>query len=215
LFKSEMFGNDVFENNTASKINYQGTLSRMMGSLFQRRLAYALAVFLFTVVGVFGVAKYHMSTNNVSVKVSEQSTADFKAIRNSVESFKMKSQALAQVSKTKSQDFSSAVREVKDAAKELTDAIQKDPQLAKVVALDVNNNKTYLDVPGGGDLKESSDALYKVIVDPLIEDLKERSLTKNQESALSVVEEKDNKGDYIGALQDALLLINSTDDKIY
>ena len=63
----------------------------------------------------------------------------------------------------KSEEFSVVIKEIKEASRELTDAIKKDPQFAKDVALDINNNKTYLDVPGSDDLKETSYALYKEI----------------------------------------------------
>ncbi len=215
LVKSDIFGlptqtgNNIIENKAVNKLNYTERLLNIFSPVFQRKFAYALAVFLFVFAGVFSFMKYGLPQD---VKVVEQSPAALTSIKSNVETFKIKSQNLAQAVRRKSNNISLALNEVKDAAKELTNAIQKDPQLAKTVALDINNNKTYLDIPDGNDLRETSDALYKAIDSQMIGDLEKTTLTEDQQKTLDVIKDLYNQGKYSSALEN-ILLINNTDSK--
>ena len=177
-----------------------------MGSIFQRKVAYAFASFLFVAVGLFGVMKYGFPEKSINVQMSVQSQENLVAIKSNVEEFKAKSKSLSQIAQSNPQDFTLAVKEVKEAAKGLTDAIKNDPALAKEVALEINNNKTYLDIQGGEDLKATSDELYKEIDSQMIEDLENTTLTESQQEALNIAKDLYEKGKYANALESILLL---------
>lgn len=212
LIKSQILGNDIFKPKVVSEPSYKDILINILRASFQRKFAYALAAFLFVVAGSFGFMKYGLPDSTVTVKIANQPQENLVSIKSNVEDFKAKSRNLSQIATLNSQDISSAIKEVEDAAKELINAIKKEPQLARAVALDINNNKTYLDVLEAGDLKSD---LYKTVVTPILLDLKEKSekgiLTPNQESASKRAQGVYDGGNYIGALEDVLLLINSSD----
>lgn len=203
LAKSQILGNNVFN----SKIDGNSVLLDILRLIFQRKFAYSLVAFLFVTAGLFGFMKYVLPDNKTqSVKVAQQSQENLVSIKSDIEDFKAKSKNLSEIAKLNSQDITSAVEEVKDAAKGLTDAIEKDPQLAKAVALEINNNKTYLDIPGGDGLKETSDILYKTIDNQMIEDLENTTLTESQQEALYIAKDLYNQGKYSYALESILLL---------
>ncbi len=199
LAKSEIFRNNVASYNNPQK----AVFTSIFGAIFQRKLAYSLAVFLFIFVGIAGVMKYGslVSDNNVAV----QSPEILASLENNVAQFKVKSQTLAEATKDRA-DSSLALREIKNVAKELTSAIKKDPQLAKKVALDINNNKTLLDISGSNDVNEVSN-MYETIVLSLMKDLNQRTLTQYQTQELKRIKDylKDSE-DYTTALRDILLI---------
>ncbi len=180
--------------------------SEIMGSIFQRKVAYAFAAFLFVVAGLFGFMNYGLPTKTIDIQVAKQSQENLVAIKSSVEDFKVKSKNLSQIAQSNPKDIKLALKEVKEAAAELTNAIKNDPTLAKEVALEINNNKTYLDIQGGGDLKETSDILYKTIDEQMIEDLEATTLTESQQEALSIAKGLYEEGKYSNALESILLL---------
>ncbi len=218
LTKNQILGGAVFENKKVFNApTHREVLSNVLSLFFQRKLAYVLATFLFLAVGVFGFMKYVVpSDSNVNVKVAQQSSpADIIAIKSNVKDFKEKSKNFSQVAKFNPRDISSAVKEVKDAAQELTDAIKKDPQLAKEVALDINNNKTYLDVNGDSDLKDTLNDLYKTTVDTEFKDLEKTTLTPEQQSRAQEIKNSYDKGEYppVVALQNILILLAASGSK--
>lgn len=201
--KSEIFSNNLIENKS-------NVFSNVLNVIFQRKFAYAFAVFLFIFAGGFGFMKYGFPGDT---KVAQQSTVVLASIKSNVESFNIKSQNLADALKDKSQNPDLAIKEVKNAANKLTDELQKNPQLAKVIALDVNNNNSLLNIPGGNDVSEVID-MCKAIVTPLIEDLKKRTLTEDQETELKRIESHfNNGGNCTTALRDMLLMNASRDSK--
>lgn len=199
LTKSEIFSNTVAPYGAPQK----AVFTNIFGVIFQKKLAYSLAVLLMAFVGGFGVMKYGflVSNNNVAV----QSPEILASIQSNVEQFKVKSQTLAEATKDQV-NVSVALNEVKNVAKELTSAIKKDPQLAKKVALDINNNKTLLDISGSNSVNEVSN-MYETIVVSLIKDLDERTLSQDQDQELKRIKKylKDSE-DYTVALRDILLI---------
>ena len=198
-------------NKVVNKVDYSDVLLNVFSVIFQRKFAYSLAVFLFVATGLFGFMKYSLPNNTADVKVEQQSQGNLVSIKSDVEDFKSKSKSLSQIAKSNSQDISLAVKEVKDAAEGLTDAIKKDPQLVKDIALEVNNNKTYLNILGGeGELQGTLDVLYKATVEQLIKDFDRITLTENQQGSLDRIKDSFNQGKYEGkysnALEDILLL---------
>lgn len=171
-----------------------------------RRLAYSFAALLVVVVGVYGALNFSMPSGNLS-------TASLADAENTVAIFKVKSQNLSQAPKNKTQDVSAALKEVKVAAKNVTDAIKSNPQLASKVALEVNNNKTYLDVAGANTSSEVSD-MYEAIVTPLIADLDNRTLTKEEQVEFDRIKTSLKKTkDYTTALRDILLISRAGESK--
>ncbi len=187
----------------AIKPSYADIISSVFSLVFQRKLAYALAVLLFVFAGTLGFLKL-MPQNNVDV--AEKSPAALVAIKSDVEQFKIKSKNLAEATKYNPESVPLAIEEVKEITVELIVAIKKDPQLAKEIALEVNNNKTYLDIEGGSDLKEASDVLYKIIDEQMIKDLENTTLTESQQEALKIAKDLYDKGEYTSALENILLL---------
>jgi len=197
---------------------YRWSLSTIAGIFYQRKMAYAFAALLFIFAGVVGVVSYQMPRKAAQVAVNSPAdpvvdTVLESAVKSNVEDFKIKSQNLADMAKSGSQNSDVALKEVKAAAANLANELQKNPELAKVIALDINNNKTLLDVSGGNNAGEVVD-MYEAIVAPLINDLKERTLTSDQEAELQRIETYfDNGGDAFTALRDILLMNVSKDSR--
>lgn len=193
--------------------NFPGVLILMR----QKKLAYSFAVLLFIFAGVAGLLKYGLLQNIQNVRVAGQSQVSVvaeTALKDNVEDFKIKSKNLSQMSLSNPEDISVALKEVKNVAREITDAIKKDPELAKAVALDINNNKTYLNIVSGDDLQGSLDELneldelYKTTVKSVIEDLDKNktNLTESQREALKIAKGLYEEERYTDALESILLL---------
>ncbi len=210
--KMSILGSDTVVKKVSQRLNYKEVFPGILGLFNQRKLAYAFVAFLFIFAGGFGFMK--VLPNDANVKVSKESTAALVAIKSDVEIFKVKSKTLAEVTKTEPKNVSLAIKEVKSAAKELTVAIQKNPQLVKSIALDINNNKTYLDILGGDDSIEVND-LYKTVVDYLIEGLEKNriNLTEDQKKTLDKIEGLRDQGKYVYALESILLLNAAMESK--
>ena len=175
------------------------------GSLMQRRMAYSLATLMLVATGVFGIMQVLPKPENKGMSVAVQSP-EVVALRNNVAQFKIKSQNFADVAKSNSPATTLAVAEVKTMAKDLTSAIKKDPSLARTVALDINNNKTLLDVAGGNTVSEVSD-MYETIVVSLMKDLDQATLNQDQAKELERIKKYlDENHDYATALRDILMI---------
>ncbi len=220
--KSKILSNTFEQDN---KLTYRGLIQNILNYSFKNKLAYSLAAFLFAI-GILSFMGYNL-LNKPNVQEVKVSPETLMAVKDNVEQLRVKSHDLAQVltSKTKYIPVSLAVKEAKDAANELTKNIKQNPSLAKEVALEVNNNKTYLNIDSEDkkenddikdedlkEVKEASDDLYKAVVTPLIEDFEKKeeskTLNEDQEKALKSVEDFFEKGKYSSALEN-LLLINS------
>ena len=206
LFTKSKILNNNFEAEKSVGANNVNFIGNMFKTVFLSKFTYSLAVLLFVIsVGSF-FAINGILNNGSNVKVSKSSTASILAIKDSVEDFKIKSKSLSDTVKYSPESTSLVVKEVKEAARELTVAIKNDPDLAKEVALDINNNKTYLEFSEANDLKEVSNNLYKTIVDQMIKDIEDTTLTESQEESLNIVKNSYKENDYTSALEDILLL---------
>lgn len=225
LAKSDIFSNkdNVLGSKLIGSPSYKDVLSNIFRVSFQRKFAYSLAAFLFVALGVFSFIQYGLpNPNNSNVKTA-QKPESLVAIKSDVEDFKIKSKSLSQIATLNSQDISFAVKEVEDAAKELTDAIKKDPQLAKEVALDINNNKTYLNIQGGeGDLQGTLNVLYKTTVEQLVKDFDDLTLTESQQESLDRIKgllnqtlgnQEQDSYNFTDGLEDLLLLNAAVEEK--
>lgn len=215
LAKMNVLGSDATERKTVVKPAYNWTFSNILRLIYQRKLTYAFVVFLFISVGMFSIAQYTLPGDMLfSVKkITEQSQASLigrSDVKNSFENLKKRSQDLAQAVKdNRENNISSAVKEVKDAASGLNNALAKNPALAKEVALEIKDNGTLLNMLGdfeGVDLKQTSDVLYKTIDSQIIDSLQETTLTESQQKMLEEAKKLYNEGDYSGALEKILLI---------
>ncbi len=200
LSKAEILGSDVSGSIPAMVApTYLFAFSNIINLAFKRKYAYSLALFLFVFVGFFGQLKYGLITNNIPGR--ELSVAG------NVEQLKLKSQNLATALISKQEkEISVAIKDVKNITKNLTKAIAKDPASVKSIALDVTQNKTYLDILGAPDLKETSDLLYKAIDEQMIDDLQNTSLTESQKKTFDHIRELYSNGKYSEALESILLI---------
>jgi uncharacterized membrane protein YdfJ with MMPL/SSD domain len=199
--------------------SYNTTFSSLSGFMMQKRFAYALASILLIVGGIVGFMKYGIPQNVPSNSVASLASAETD-LQNKLKDFKTKSENLAIVSTdtTQTTSYPTALKQAKEATKNLTQAVQKDPELVKSIALDVNNNKTVLDVAGGTkdkELKANADDLYKTIDEQMIKDLEGSTLTQDQQSELVRIKAEFNKkdADYATVLRDILFLNASRDGK--
>lgn len=186
----------------------------VMDFLYKRNFAYAFAALLVTVLGTFGLSQYVLTqdgtypSDSVAPKL-QASLIGTSEVKSNVENLKRKSQDLAVATKDgKSGSIASAISEVKDATKNLTTAIQKDPAIAKEVALEIKHSGALLDITAGPDLKETSDNLYKIIDAQMIQDLQKTTLTEDQKVVLNQVTQLYHDGNYIEALEHILLISN-------
>ncbi|MSU54413.1 MAG: hypothetical protein EXS48_01045 [Candidatus Staskawiczbacteria bacterium] len=181
--------------------SFAGFWTKIPAMMFQKKYAYAFAALAILLVGSITVMQL---PGNSGVKVA--SPAALVLAKNNVAEFKVKSKELSMVSKSDAKGFSLAVNDVNAVAKQLTQAIQSDPGVAREVALEINNNKTYLDVESSAELKATSNDLYKIVVEQIVSDLGKTSLTESQQEALNIAKGLYAKEKYTDALESILLL---------
>ncbi len=221
LSKMSILNSDLAAVKPLKKARFSSIFSNFSPSNYRSGLVYSLAAFLLLFAGIAGVLTYGFPSLNIGTSVAKQSTNEILAentLKSNVEVFKAKSEDLTQAMELKSSNIPVAIKEAKDATKNLTDAIEKNPELAGTVALEVNNDKTLLDVQAGSaspdvtDLQNSTDELEGAVVGPLIKDEEKISLTPDEETAFKAAQAEYNKGDNGDALRDMLLLQKSSDN---
>lgn len=207
LVKSEIFAQAPVVTPNKS-VGFGDVWSRAFGVLTQPKVAYAFAMLLVALVGTFGYMTFVPSKNNVLVM---DNSKEVLALKNNVAEFKAKSQTFADLAKTDPASTNLVVDQVREVATQVTNAIKKDPSLAKTVALDINNNKTLLDIAGGNSVAEVSD-MYETIVTSLISDLSERTLSPDKMTELARIKKYVAENhDYATALRDILLISQTTE----
>ena len=137
LIKSQIFGpisqtlKPVFKKEAAQKLNLADLIYSLFQNPLKRKLAYSFAVLVFVMAGLGIVANVLQSRPG---QISNNSNTQIAVVKSEVETFKAKSQNLIEIARHKPQDFALAVSEVKSAANELVQAIEKAPELAKEIA---------------------------------------------------------------------------------
>lgn len=182
----------------------------MLAMIFPKKYAYAYAALAILMVGSVAVMQFPVDSG-----MPQASPAALVLANSNVEDFKLKSKELANVAKNDQKSFIAAVDSVKEAAKQLTETIQKEPGVAREIALEINNNKTYLNMEGSAELKSTLDDMYKNTVKPLLEDLegKKDDLTKSQQEAMAIAKDLYENKRYTDALESILLLSMAMQDK--
>lgn len=214
LTKNEILKKEVITSQPA-QANFTGFFSNVFKFADNNKMAYSFAALLFVFAGAFGFTQYVLPPDALlSVeKMTEQSQAALTGetdIKTAFEIIKQKSQDLALVKTQKDGNVSSATKELNDVTKNLTDAIAKDPSLAKEVAMGITNDQTLAAVFSVDDLKESSDILYKAIDEQMIEDWQKgrQRLTIEQQEKLEEILALYNDKKYAAAMEKILLMNN-------
>lgn len=187
----------------------------LLTGLKKYRVAYVLAALLFIMAGAGGLVNLHSGTNNEGIAGL---SAAQEAVRNDIELLKVKSQNLTEITKDsqKKENIDLAVKEVEEITRGLIARLKKEPNLARGVALDIvkdaDKGGTYLEISGSEGLKETSDVLYKTIVEQMIKDVKGAVLTESQQESLSAAKEMYNSGNYAKAMESILLIGESAEN---
>ena len=187
----------------------------MFSSMFApRKLAYAFSVILIFVIGVFGFARYTVPGDALFPikKITEQSQAALTGqtgLQQNMLALNSRINDLAQVAKEgRTDNIPSAISEVNanasQLAKDLKNSKVEDSQTLKELATSL---KTLADVPGT-DMTTNPDVqnLYQTVVQSQIADLQKATLTEDQKTKLTEVEDLYNQGKYTDALEKILLI---------
>src|SRR3989338_8269404 len=157
------------------RISFRKDIGYIFNVGMPMKVAYAFAAFIFVMAGTFGMMSFmtpESGTPNNNLNISQEAPK-LLAIKGSMETLKEKSQNLLDVARTQPENFSLAVKEMTQAADDLTHAIENDPELAKEVAVDVANNQTLLALVSESEVETASENLYKTIAGTLIAELEE------------------------------------------
>jgi len=178
-------------------VQEQSLFNYVKSFFVQKKLAYVFATFMALFLGAFTLLNRQMPVNNASPVVISD------IAKKSAAALLMQNDLKANIENFKK---SSSVKTVQAAAKSLADAITKDPQLAKGIALELKDDRTLSMLDAGPDVKESSDVLYKKLDDQLFIDFKKTTFTEEQQKIVDEAMDLYAKGDYSGALQKTFLI---------
>lgn len=184
----------------------KATFSSILSVFSNRGLVYAAIALMVVFIGASGLLEYKLSND---VKVADKSAASLVALRNNIQALKMNAQTLSKAVEDKNDaDATSAAQKVASVAKSLTQEVKNNPQLAREVAMELQSNKTLLDVNGQANVKAASDDLYKALV---TEELgvynpNRANLTVDQQQKLDEANALYAKGEYENALETVLLI---------
>lgn len=186
--------------------------AEIISSVFlQRKMAYAFAVVLFLVVGVFGFANYTVPGDLLFPvkKIAEQSQAALTGQPGLITTLNNRINDLAQIAKDgRRGNIPSAISEISANVSELARDIKANPiRDSKTIKEIANSLKTLASVPGT-DLTGNPDVkdLYQTVVQSQIDDLQKTTLTDEQKEILSEVEDLYDQGKYTDALEKVLLI---------
>jgi len=195
------------------KLKSAGILDILSSVFLQRRLAYAFAVVLFLIVGVFGFAQYTMPGDLLFPikKIAEQSQAALSGqigLKQNMANLNNRINDLAQVAKQGRVDnVPSAISEIDTNASQLAKTLKDNPtdiQTLKEIAVSL---KTLANMPGT-DLTANQNVkdLYQTVVENQIADLQKSTLTEEQQTTLAQAEDFYSQGKYTDALEKLLFI---------
>lgn len=232
LAKAQIFAPSTYENRiTKPALKTAGILDVLTNVFFQRKLAYALAAFIFVIVGVFGFAQSTLPGDALFPfkKIAEQSQAALvgaSSLQNSFDAYDRRVQDLVRaVKEDKKSNIPSAINEVKEsmavAVKGVTEiAKQEDGKSLKAIAAEVKkikDNQDQLRVLGV-DVEETEEvnelnSVLAPLVQSEIDSLEKATLTDGQKDILKEINVLYEQGKYSDALE-KILLINDTKEVI-
>jgi hypothetical protein len=166
--------NDNWAFSVKSRILRKNVFLELFRIPSQMKMAYAFSALLLIFVGAFGVAKFvgQPADTTLLQQTNPAAILGETSIKTSIEAFKTKSQNLAvAVKNSTSTSKQAAVKELTDAAKRLAAVIEKDPAVAKTVALELKQDGTLAALAdSNADTKVTSDIVYKPLVEQLFKD---------------------------------------------
>jgi|GEM_PF-6438242 len=185
-----------------------GIFSNVLSLLATRKLAYAVIAVMVVFIGASGLLEYKLSND---VKVANQSAANLLALKSNIEALKADTESLKNAVAS-GENTATAAQKVKKAAKDLAAAVHSNPSLARQVAVQLQQNKTLLDVNGDAEAQAASIELCEAVVTPLSKDLNDNkaNLTESEQTKLDEANTIRATEDCPHALE-AYLLINTTD----
>ncbi len=226
LVKNQILGAD---NRNTVKVVQERDWLKVLGLLpaliYQRKLAYAFAAFLFVMAGMFGFAQYTVPGDMLfSVKkLTEQSQTAFVPQKNQLQdNFRTANKRLNDLTQAvkdkKIQNIAPGIREfqasISSATRNLIDGIgQKDSQSIKEIALQVKkieDNKKELqtlgvDLEATQESKDLNNALAS-LVQREIDDLEKTTLTEDQQKIMQTVKDLYADSKYFDALEEILTI---------
>lgn len=215
LLKSQILAEKPVENAVAEKSIFVSIMDVLTATFYQRKLAYALATFVFMVVGVLGFAQYTMPGDLLFPikKLAEQSQANLSGktlINQDVAKLSSRINDLAQVAKSgKKGNVSSVVSEITANASELTKSL-KDGSADSATLKEIATSLKVLADVSETDLSQSKDVkdLYEAVVSGQIADLEKTTLTDEQTEILKKAKDLYGQEKYADALEEILLINN-------
>lgn len=204
-----------------------GVLRFLPSLIYQRKLAYAFAVLMFMMIGMFGFAQYTMPGDMLfSVKkMTEQGQTAFVSKENQLQNnFAIASRRLDDLTQVvkdnRTQNIEPAIKEfqasILEVTKNLIDNIgQKGSQEIKDIAVQIKkmeDNKKQLQTLGVNleDTRESKElnSALAPLVQREIDDLEKTTLTEEQEKTTQTVKDLYTEGKYSDALEQILMINN-------
>lgn len=222
LLKSQILSQSSIEteqiklNVPAKQAKTVGIMDVLSAVFFQKRLAYAFALVLFLVFGIFGFANHTVPGDLLFPvkKIAEQSQAALTGqtgLKQDVATLSSRINDLVQVAREGRKDnIPSAISEVSANAYELVKNLKQNPTTDQVTIREIATSlKTLADIPGT-DLSANPDVkdLYKTLVESQIVDLEKTTLTTDQQSILDGVKDLYESGNYADALEEILTINN-------
>jgi len=191
---------------------FAGVMDTLKFVFAPRKLTYSLATILFLFIGLFGFAGYTVPGDMLFPvkKIAEQSTAALSGqttINKDVAKLNNRINDLVTVAKEgKTNNLSSTISEISANAKELTQNLKDSPADTETIRNIATSLKTLADVPGT-DIAENSDVkdLCQTLVESQIAVLQNTTLTEEQQTTLSEIEDLYEQGEYADALEKILL----------
>lgn len=178
--------------------------------IFQRKLAYAMAVLLIVLIGAYSLVNFisFQQVNNSKIAL----LAAEAELKNNFRIMGETSKSLKEAIESEPQKIDQAVEEAKVAVKNTTELIKKEPSLAKTVAAEAVKNRTYLNIAGREDFNEVNDAFYKTTLEALFDYYEEVSMLQEQRQAFELIRDSYNKGEIVPAVGLELILqvVNSS-----
>jgi len=200
LFTKNQILNNNSQEHTLENTNYLKAFGNMLGIVFGGKFAYSLAVLLFVAFGLYTFVSLQKDNNNSAIallaaeaELKNNLTIMAEKSRNLVEAIESEPQKVEQaIEETKT-----AVKNATESVKNATESVKEDPSLMEVVALETIRNRTYLNVAGREDLKETNEEFYNMTLKALFEYYGEKTITEDQEKELESIKNSHEKGEII------------------
>ena len=193
LFTKNQILNNNSQEHTLENTNYLKAFGNMLGIVFGGKFAYSLAVLLFVAFGLYTFVSLQKDNNNSAIAL----LAAEAELKNNLTIMAEKSRNLVEAIESEPQKVEQAIEETKTAVKNATESVKEDPSLMEVVALETIRNRTYLNVAGREDLKETNEEFYNMTLKALFEYYGEKTITEDQEKELESIKNSHEKGEII------------------